>query len=187
MPIAGIAPQLSLLVVLGVGGSCVAFGRHHDSAARDLRDVPLLQPLGSFFGAITSVNQALGALGRIQEVLDLPTETACDAEIAAAADEARRAWPAEDLTGPIQTVDDLLATRDSSAIEFRGGASCLHGVPRYRGGAQHRSRWGERGPGRRRPGGAEPDAAPAPRSRAGGGSRSPAEGVTPCGRAFPSS
>ena len=36
----------------------------------------LIAPLGSFFGAITSVNQALGALGRIQEVLDLPDRDA---------------------------------------------------------------------------------------------------------------
>jgi ATP-binding cassette subfamily B protein len=43
----------------------------------------LVMPLASTFGAITSVNQALGALGRIQEVLDLPTETDRDAEIAA--------------------------------------------------------------------------------------------------------
>jgi ATP-binding cassette, subfamily B, bacterial len=39
--------------------------------------------LATTFGAITSVNQALGALGRIQEVLDLPTEDQEDASIAA--------------------------------------------------------------------------------------------------------
>jgi len=42
----------------------------------------LIAPLGSTFGAITSVNQALGALGRIQEILDLPTETQGDAQLA---------------------------------------------------------------------------------------------------------
>ena len=42
----------------------------------------LIAPLGSTFGAITSVNQALGALGRIQEILDLPTETQGDAALA---------------------------------------------------------------------------------------------------------
>ncbi len=118
VPIAGIALQLSLLVVLGVGGFRVASGAI--SIAQLVTFVMflffLVQPLGSFFGAITSVNQALGALGRIQEVLDLPTETSRDDEIAATVQAAR---PASDLTGPIETVGDLLATRDAPAIEFR--------------------------------------------------------------------
>ena len=119
VPIAGIALQLSLLVVLGVGGFRVASGAL--TIAQLVTFVMflffLVQPLGSFFGAITSVNQALGALGRIQEVLDLPTETATDAEVAARVEDARRADA--DLTGPVQTVGDLLATRDAPAIEFR--------------------------------------------------------------------
>lgn len=122
VPVAGIALQLSLLVVLGVGGFRVASGAL--SIAQLVTFVMflffLVQPLASFFGAITSVNQALGALGRIQEVLDLPTETDRDAEIAASAEAAHRADPDADLTGPIRTVDDLLATRDAPAIEFRG-------------------------------------------------------------------
>ncbi|MDT3344755.1 ABC transporter ATP-binding protein [Microbacterium aquilitoris] len=85
VPVAGIALQVSLLVVLGVGGFRVASG------AIEIAQLVvfvmflffLVQPLASFFGAITSVNQALGALGRIQEVLDLPDETAEDAAIAA--------------------------------------------------------------------------------------------------------
>jgi len=36
-------------------------------------------PLGQAFGAVTSINQALGALGRIQEIIDLPAETDGDA------------------------------------------------------------------------------------------------------------
>ncbi|MFI8631071.1 ABC transporter ATP-binding protein [Microbacterium sp. NPDC077663] len=87
VPVAGIALQVSLLVVLGVGGFRVASG------AIEIAQLVvfvmflffLVQPLASFFGAITSVNQALGALGRIQEVLDLPDETAQDAAIAASA------------------------------------------------------------------------------------------------------
>ncbi|MDJ1112865.1 ABC transporter ATP-binding protein [Microbacterium dauci] len=85
VPVAGIALQVSLLVVLGVGGFRVASG------AIDVAQLVtfvmflffLIQPLASFFGAITSVSQALGALGRIQEVLDLPDETGHDAELAA--------------------------------------------------------------------------------------------------------
>jgi ABC-type multidrug transport system fused ATPase/permease subunit len=34
----------------------------------------MVMPLGNFIGAITSVNAALGALGRIQEIIDLPVE-----------------------------------------------------------------------------------------------------------------
>nr|WP_274637761.1 ABC transporter ATP-binding protein [Microbacterium bovistercoris] len=85
VPIAGIALQVSLLVVLGVGGYRVAAGAI--SIASLVTFVMflfmLIQPLGTFFGAIMSVNQALGALGRIQEVLELPTETADDAAMAA--------------------------------------------------------------------------------------------------------
>lgn len=85
VPIAGIALQVSLLVVIGLGGFRVATG------AIDIASLVtfimflfmLIAPLGSFFGAITSVSQALGALGRIQEVLDLPTESQDDAETAA--------------------------------------------------------------------------------------------------------
>ena len=85
VPVAGIALQVSLLVVLGLGGYRVASGAI--TVANLVTFVMflflLIAPLGSFFGAITSVNQALGALGRIQEVLDLPPETAEDDEIAA--------------------------------------------------------------------------------------------------------
>ena len=104
VPIAGIALQVSLLVVLGEGGYRVASGAI--TIAQLVTFVMflffLIQPLGSFFGAITSVNQALGALGRIQEVLDLPTETARDAETAAS-------------VGRVDTG----AVGDATAIEFR--------------------------------------------------------------------
>ncbi|MDD7962095.1 ABC transporter ATP-binding protein [Microbacterium thalli] len=87
VPVAGIALQLSLLVVLGVGGYRVAAGAI--SIASLVTFVMflffLVQPLASFLGAVTSVNQALGALGRIQEVLDLPTEDALDTDAATAA------------------------------------------------------------------------------------------------------
>ncbi|MEQ6897016.1 ABC transporter ATP-binding protein [Microbacterium sp. KR10-403] len=108
VPIAGIALQVSLLVVLGVGGFRVA---HGDITIASLVTFVmflfiLIQPLGTFFGAIMSVNQALGALGRIQEVLDLPTETADDAEIAA-----RVAAPA--------LSERQRAAASTPAIEFR--------------------------------------------------------------------
>ncbi|WP_424447200.1 ABC transporter ATP-binding protein [Microbacterium arborescens] len=87
VPVAGVALQLSLLVVLGVGGYRVASGAI--SIASLVTFVMflffLVQPLASFLGAITSVNQALGALGRIQEVLDLPTEDSADPDAATVA------------------------------------------------------------------------------------------------------
>ncbi|WP_448720026.1 ABC transporter ATP-binding protein [Microbacterium natoriense] len=102
VPVAGIALQLSLLVVLGVGGFRVAAGSI--SIASLITFIMflfmLVMPLATAFGAITSVNQALGALGRIQEVLDLPREDHADAEIATA-------LPRE------------AASADAPALEFR--------------------------------------------------------------------
>lgn len=84
VPVAGIAMQVSLLVVLGVGGFRVADGAITIASLVTfiMFLFMVIQPLASTFGAITSVNQALGALGRIQEVLDLPNEDADDAAIA---------------------------------------------------------------------------------------------------------
>ncbi|PJJ55413.1 ABC transporter ATP-binding protein [Compostimonas suwonensis] len=84
VPIAGIAMQVSFLVVLGVGGFRVAAG---DITIASLVSFILflfmmIMPLGQAFGAVTSVNSALGALGRIQEIIDLPTEDQFDRDIA---------------------------------------------------------------------------------------------------------
>ena len=84
VPIAGIAMQVSFLVVLGVGGYRVASGAITvaNLVAFILFLFMMILPLGQAFGAITSVNLALGALGRIQEILDLPDEDAHDRELA---------------------------------------------------------------------------------------------------------
>ena len=105
VPIAGIALQLSLLVVLGVGGLRVASGAITVAALVTfvMFLFMLIAPLGSTFGAITSVNQALGALGRIQEILDLPTETQGDAALATR----------------VRDADDRRAGSPGAAIEFR--------------------------------------------------------------------
>lgn len=88
VPIAGVALQVSLLVVLGVGGFRVAAGAITIASLITfiMFLFMLVMPLATTFGAITSVNQALGALGRIQEVLDLPTETQDDDAVAASID-----------------------------------------------------------------------------------------------------
>ena len=87
VPIAGIALQVSLLVVLGVGGFRVASGAIEIASlvAFILFLFMMIMPLGQAFGALTSVNQALGALGRIQEIINLPGETQNDPKIADAA------------------------------------------------------------------------------------------------------
>ncbi|SFR85861.1 ATP-binding cassette, subfamily B [Agromyces sp. CF514] len=84
VPVAGIAMQVSFLVVLGVGGYRVADGSITvaNLVTFILFLFMMIMPLGLFFGAISSVNQALGALGRIQEILDLPDEDANDRDLA---------------------------------------------------------------------------------------------------------
>ncbi len=110
VPVSGIALQVSLLVVLGVGGFRVASGAIEIASLVTFVMFLffLVQPLASFFGTITSVNQALGALGRIQEVLDLPIETTSDEDAAARAAGA---------TGATATAGPAAAAGDT-AIEF---------------------------------------------------------------------
>lgn len=83
VPVANIALQVALLVVLGVGGFRVASGAITVASlvAFILFLFMMVMPLGQAFGAINSVNQALGALGRIHEIVSLPTETDGDAAL----------------------------------------------------------------------------------------------------------
>ncbi|TAM71855.1 MAG: ABC transporter ATP-binding protein [Microbacteriaceae bacterium] len=80
VPVAGIAMQVSFLVVLGVGGYRVASGAITvaNLVAFILFLFMMILPLGQAFGAVTSVNSALGALGRIQEIVELPSEDQFD-------------------------------------------------------------------------------------------------------------
>ncbi|WP_022884862.1 ABC transporter ATP-binding protein [Glaciibacter superstes] len=84
VPIAGIAMQVSFLVVLGVGGFRVASGAITvaNLVAFILFLFMMIMPLGQAFGAFTSVNSALGALGRIEEIIALPVEDQHDRDIA---------------------------------------------------------------------------------------------------------
>lgn len=76
-PIAGIAMNGAFIVVLGVGGFRVAAGQ--TTVANLVTFVLLLflmvRPLGQAFGAYSSVQSALGALARIQEVITVPIES----------------------------------------------------------------------------------------------------------------
>jgi ATP-binding cassette subfamily B protein len=84
VPVAGIAMQVAFLTVLGVGGYRVADGAITVASLVSfiLFLFLMILPLGQAFGAISSVNAALGALGRIQEIIVLPSEGENDRDIA---------------------------------------------------------------------------------------------------------
>jgi ATP-binding cassette subfamily B protein len=131
VPVSGIALQLSLLVVLGVGGFRVAAGAITIASLISfiMFLFLLVMPLATTFGAITSVNQALGALGRIQEVLDLPTESQDDEAIAAA-------LPREDAAPGAPAIEfrdvrfhypaNVVAARQAAAKEARNLLADAH-------------------------------------------------------------
>ncbi len=81
VPVSFLALQLSFLIVLGLGGFRVATGAI--TIAQLVTFIIFLflmvTPLAQAFGAISAVNQALGALGRIQEIASLETEAERDA------------------------------------------------------------------------------------------------------------
>ncbi|MFC7431193.1 MULTISPECIES: ABC transporter ATP-binding protein [unclassified Agrococcus] len=86
VPIAGVAVQVAFLVVIGVGGLRVATG---DLSIASLVGFLMflsymIFPLGQMIGAVTAVSTALGALGRIQEIVRLAPEDAGDLVVDAA-------------------------------------------------------------------------------------------------------
>jgi ATP-binding cassette subfamily B protein len=105
VPVASLTLNLAFLVVIGVGGYQVAAGTTTIASLSAFLFFLflLVMPLGQAFGAASSVASALGALGRITEVLDLPSETATD--------------PADTtLTGPANAT----AAPDAPAVAFEG-------------------------------------------------------------------
>ena len=126
VPIAGIALQVSLLVVLGVGGFRVASGAITIASLISfiLFLFMMIMPLGQAFGALNSVNQALGALGRIQEIINLPSETDGDAAITPVA--------AIESDAAI-SFEDVVFTYPAEAVALHDGEeprdlTVLHGV-----------------------------------------------------------
>jgi ATP-binding cassette subfamily B protein len=75
-PIGGLAANAAFMVVLGVGGYRVATGATDVASLITfiLLMFLMIRPVGQAFGAYSSVQSALGALARIQEILDLPLE-----------------------------------------------------------------------------------------------------------------
>jgi ATP-binding cassette subfamily B protein len=77
-PIGALAINGAFIVVLGVGGYRVASGATEVASLVSfiLLMFLLMRPVGTAFEAISSVQSALGALARIQEILALPVEEA---------------------------------------------------------------------------------------------------------------
>ena len=75
-PIGGLAANGAFIVVLGVGGYRVATGETQVASLITfiLLMFLMIRPVGQFFGAYSSVQSALGALARIQEILNIPLE-----------------------------------------------------------------------------------------------------------------
>ena len=75
-PIGGLAANGAFIVVLGVGGYRVASGQTEVASLITfiLLMFIMIRPVGQFFGAYSSVQSALGALARIQEILDISLE-----------------------------------------------------------------------------------------------------------------
>ncbi|PZE95843.1 ABC transporter ATP-binding protein [Curtobacterium sp. MCBD17_008] len=87
VPVASIVMQVAFIAVLGIGGAQVAAGTI--TIATLITFILLLfmmiMPLGQALGAVVAVAQALGALGRIEEILHLPTEDQGDTAVHPAA------------------------------------------------------------------------------------------------------
>jgi len=140
VPISSIALQISFLVVLGVGGYRVASGSIGISEliAFILFLFLLIGPLAQAFGAITSVNSALGALGRIQEIIDLPSEAESDAGIiprptiasdaAIAFDNVRFGYAESTRTTEDEQVTDAARADRGEDAKTTAARAVLHGV-----------------------------------------------------------
>jgi ABC-type multidrug transport system fused ATPase/permease subunit len=129
VPVSGVALQVALLVVIGVGGFRVASGAISIASlvAFILFLFMMIMPLGQAFGAVTSVNQALGALGRIQEIIDLPSENEGDTVVS----DAEPAFENESAAISFEFVkfgyDDNVVLHDVSFTVPRGSRTALVG------------------------------------------------------------
>ncbi|AGW40635.1 ABC transporter NBP/MSD fusion protein [Leifsonia xyli subsp. cynodontis DSM 46306] len=140
VPVAGIALQVSFLVVLGVGGFRVASGdiTVANLVAFILFLFMMILPLGQAFGAITAVNSALGALGRIQEILELPTEDQFDRDIAPLALTGGAASVGLDPDVPaIEFAEVVFAYPSASVTRAEAAAGGRDVPPAPRGGVLH--------------------------------------------------
>jgi len=113
-PASTAATQGAFLLVLGVGGARVASGAISvgDLVAFVLFLFFLVMPLGQALNAYTQLQTGLGALQRIEEILDLPAETAGDDPV--------RSVPAGD--------GEPAVALENVSFGYPGGAPVLHEV-----------------------------------------------------------
>ncbi|WP_066082203.1 ABC transporter ATP-binding protein [Pseudoclavibacter albus] len=150
VPVSGFAVQAALIGVLGVGGVRVAAGLLSiaDLITFMMFLFMMIMPLGLFFGAVTAVSTALGALGRIEEMLALPTEDELDA--------ANTTAPKITLRGPANTdAAPFSATIAFDGVSFRYPTSVVN-AQRAREAAIERLDSLQRTMGSGRPGAAAP-------------------------------
>lgn len=120
-PITSTTMQVALLIVLGVGGARVSAGAISvgDLVAYVLLLFLLWFPLARTVNAYARLQSGLGALHRIEEVFDIPTETAADRRPAFRADRASSA-PDGEQPPAIEF--------DSVGFAYDGGETVLEGV-----------------------------------------------------------
>ncbi len=126
VPVASIVMQVAFIAVLGVGGAQVAAGTI--TIATLITFILLLfmmiMPLGQAMGAAVAVAQALGALGRIEEILHLPTEDQDDAAVHPAA-----AIATDDAITFEHVSFQYARSADASGADGAEGASSQPGGP----------------------------------------------------------
>jgi ATP-binding cassette subfamily B protein len=131
VPVASIVMQVAFIAVLGVGGAQVAAGQI--TIATLITFILLLfmmvMPLGQALGAAVAVAQALGALGRIEEILHLPTEDQDDGAVrVAAATETDDAIAFEHVTFRYARAADATGADGASGAGSASGADGASGA-----------------------------------------------------------
>ncbi|MEH1016032.1 ABC transporter ATP-binding protein [Micromonospora sp. CPCC 206060] len=133
-PVGTITVQGAFLLVLGFGGARVAAGAISvgDLVAFIMFLFFLVVPLGQALGAYTQLQAGLGALQRIQEVLDLPVEGATDTRVTVRDRDGGAAGGAQrDPRRPAPVTAPGGAALEFDRVGFRypaGGAAVLHDV-----------------------------------------------------------
>ncbi len=118
VPIAGVAVQVAFLVVIGVGGLRVATGDLSIAALVGFLMFLsyMIFPLGQMIGAVTAVSTALGALGRIQEIVRLAPEDAGDLAVDEAPTGDAVAFDGVSFRYPESVVRSRLAAEGTDAV-----------------------------------------------------------------------
>lgn len=136
-PVAGLAVQGAFLSVLGIGGARVASGAISvaDLVAFVLYLFLFVQPVGQALQAWTAIQTGLGSLARIDEVVDLPTETDDERDLTTAATTTTTTATATTTT----TATRATAAADTASappvlafsgvdFDYAGGVPVLRGV-----------------------------------------------------------